>query len=104
VTARRSGGTWYIGGISAKAIPNIRVPLTFLPPGRFKTTLWRDGTNTTADPNLLAIEISTLASTDWLQVGTADGGGFAAELVPARDGPDAMSTAVNSIHLTGPTW
>jgi alpha-glucosidase len=33
VTARRSGRTWYLGGLSAKAMPNIRVPLTFLPPG-----------------------------------------------------------------------
>jgi alpha-glucosidase len=91
VTARRSGGTWYLGGLSAKAIPNLRVPLTFLPPGRFQATIWRDDTNPADDPNRLVIETFIVLSTNVLQVETADGGGFVAELVPLRERPDVRS-------------
>jgi alpha-glucosidase len=85
VTARRSGGTWYLGGLSAKAIPNIQVPLSFLPSGLFRATVWRDDANHTADPNRLVIETSMVSSTEGLQLGTADGGGFVAEITPLRE-------------------
>ena len=85
VTARRKGATWYLGGMSAKAMQNIRVPLTFLPPGPFKATIWRDDTHPTADPNRLIIEKSTVSATEVLQLGTADGGGFVAEIGPLHD-------------------
>ena len=85
MTVRRGGGTWYVGGLAAKAMPNLRVPLTFLPPGRFRATVWRDDTNPTADPNRLVIETSTVSATEAFELGTADGGGFVAELVPLRE-------------------
>ena len=82
VTARRKGAKWYLGGMSAKAMPSIRVPLNFLPPGPFKATVWRDDTHPTANPNRLIIEKSTVSATEVLQLGTADGGGFVAEMEP----------------------
>lgn len=85
VTARRSGRTWYLGGLSAKAQTNIWVPLTFLPPGQFRAIVWRDDINPTADPNRMVIETSTVSSTEVLQLETADGGGFVAEIVPLHE-------------------
>ena len=83
VTARRKGGTWYLGGLSAKATPDVQVPLAFLPPGRFKTTVWRDDTDPTSDRNRLIIETSRVSATDVLRLETADGGGFVVEMEPS---------------------
>jgi len=84
VTARRKGGTWYLGGMSAKAVAELAVPLSFLPPGHFSATVWKDGAETIADPNRLSIDTRRVSSTATLRVGVAAGGGFVAEIQPAQ--------------------
>lgn len=82
VTTRRSGRTWYVGGLSAKGMPHIRVPLDFLPAGRFKATVWQDDPHPAANPNNLIVSTSTVSSSEAFSLETAEGGGFVAELVP----------------------
>ncbi|MCE4554296.1 glycoside hydrolase family 97 catalytic domain-containing protein, partial [Roseateles cellulosilyticus] len=43
VLARRSGKTWYIGAMTAEEARTQQVPLAFLPPGRWRATIWQDG-------------------------------------------------------------
>ncbi|MGZ4987927.1 MAG: glycoside hydrolase family 97 protein, partial [Limisphaerales bacterium] len=56
VTARRKGKVWYIGGIGAKTVHAVDVPLSFLRKGRFSMRLWKDSPKVADDPNLLVTE------------------------------------------------
>ena len=43
VLARRSGAAWYVGAMTADDARTARVPLSFLPKGRYRATVWEDG-------------------------------------------------------------
>jgi alpha-glucosidase len=43
VLARRSGAAWYVGAMTADEGRDARVPLQFLPAGRYRATVWEDG-------------------------------------------------------------
>jgi alpha-glucosidase len=43
VLARRSGAAWYVGAMTADEGRTARVPLNFLPAGRYRATVWEDG-------------------------------------------------------------
>ena len=43
VLARRSGTAWYVGAMTAGEARTQRVPLTFLPAGRYRASVWEDG-------------------------------------------------------------
>jgi alpha-glucosidase len=44
VLARRKGSNWYLGAMSAQEGERVeRVALGFLPPGRYRATVWEDG-------------------------------------------------------------
>ncbi|HEX6706208.1 MAG TPA: glycoside hydrolase family 97 protein [Albitalea sp.] len=48
VLARRNGTAWYIGAMTSDEARPERVPLRFLPPGRWRATIWEDGDTTHA--------------------------------------------------------
>lgn len=43
VLARRQGKTWYVGAMTGDQALTQKLPLGFLPPGRWKATIWQDG-------------------------------------------------------------
>jgi alpha-glucosidase len=43
VLARRQGTTWYVGAMTGDQARTQQVPLDFLPPGNWRTTIWQDG-------------------------------------------------------------
>jgi alpha-glucosidase len=43
VLARRQGRHWYLGAMTGDEARAARVPLDFLPPGRWRATVWEDG-------------------------------------------------------------
>jgi alpha-glucosidase len=43
VLARRQGRSWYLGAMTGDEARIERVPLGFLPPGRWRATVWEDG-------------------------------------------------------------
>ncbi|WP_368563266.1 glycoside hydrolase family 97 protein [Pseudoxanthomonas sp. UTMC 1351] len=43
VLARRSGATWYVGAMTADEARTVRTPLSFLPAGNYRATVWEDG-------------------------------------------------------------
>jgi alpha-glucosidase len=83
VTARRKGGTWYVGGMAAKRPRGLELPLTFLGPGRYTASGWKDAPESETDPNRLATETFPAASSDTLRVRVSEGGGFVARFAPA---------------------
>jgi len=80
VLARRNGKAWYIGAMTADEARPERVPLRFLPPGRWRATIWEDGDT----PRALrrSERIVTRADALVLKLGVA--GGSAVILEPMR--------------------
>ncbi|WP_322401978.1 glycoside hydrolase family 97 protein [Massilia luteola] len=72
VLARRLGTTWYVGAMSAEeAATTKRVPLEFLPSGRYRATIWEDG----ATPNDVKRREADVTARDGLALQLAAAGG-----------------------------
>jgi len=86
VTARRRGKTWYLGGLSAKGPRELDLPLSFLGAGHYTVKIWKDATDSEADPNRLATETLRVSSSERLKVRVALEGGFVAQLTSTARG------------------
>ena len=86
VTARRRGKTWYLGGLSAKGPRELDLPLSFLGAGHYTAKIWKDATDSEADPNRLATETLRVSSSERLKVRVALDGGFVAQLTSTARG------------------
>ena len=76
VLARRRGGNWFLGGITAQA-RSARIPLDFLPRGAsHRAYIYRDG----PDKTTLVEEEKPVTRTDTLEIPMLAGGGFAVHL------------------------
>jgi alpha-glucosidase len=78
VLARRKGETWYIGAMTDETARSIRVPLTFLPPGEYRATIWHDGDRPTA----VTRSVRDVGRANDLSLSLAGSGGAAITLVP----------------------
>ncbi|MEO7497044.1 MAG: glycoside hydrolase family 97 catalytic domain-containing protein, partial [Massilia sp.] len=91
VLARRGGKTWYLGAMTAEDVNGASihaVPLRFLPPGKYRATMWQDG----ATPNELVRVEREVTAGDVLKLRLASAGG-AAVIVEPLDKKTAMKTA-----------
>jgi alpha-glucosidase len=82
VVARRSGDTWYVGGMTNWTARTVELPLNFLGKGKFAAKLYADRSLDGENPNELRIEARDVSSKDNLKVQFAVGGGFVAVLRP----------------------
>jgi alpha-glucosidase len=84
ITARKKSTTWYIGGITNWQERTIKLPLNFLPPGNYRTTICLDGINANRNANDYLIKQVTLNTHLPLEIHMAKGGGYYAklELIP----------------------
>jgi alpha-glucosidase len=71
--ARRKGDTWFLAVNNGVYARTVRVDLSFLGPGSYKSMLVRDG----AEAASVKIEHLTLRSSDTLYISMPSGGGFA---------------------------
>jgi alpha-glucosidase len=75
VLARRKGGSWYLGAMSALEVEQVRrVALGFLPAGRYRATVWEDGQT----PDTLRRVEREVSARDVLSLRLAPAGGAAA--------------------------
>jgi alpha-glucosidase len=79
VLARRQGRHWYLGAMTGDESRTARVPLAFLPPGRWRATVWEDG----ALARELRRSVRTVSRRDVLTLTLAPAGGAAVILEPA---------------------
>ncbi|WP_329236724.1 glycoside hydrolase family 97 catalytic domain-containing protein [Streptomyces sp. NBC_01460] len=78
--ARRAGGRWYVGGISAVAAKTFQSPLSFLGGGQWLLETVRDG------PGPLVRETRVVTAGDTLSVPLQRNGGFASAVCPYTAG------------------
>jgi alpha-glucosidase len=79
VLARRSGAVWYLGAMTADEARTERVPLKFLPAGRYRATVWEDGDA----PDRVRRSERIVTSRDALSLRLSVAGGAAVTLEPA---------------------
>ncbi len=82
VVARRSGKTWYLGGITNWTPRELSLPLDFLSDGKFEATLYQDVSADGEKPNELRQEARAVDATSKLEVTLASGGGVAVVFRP----------------------
>ncbi|MFJ8857548.1 glycoside hydrolase family 97 catalytic domain-containing protein [Streptomyces sp. NPDC102451] len=93
--ARRAGGRWFVGGISAVAAKTFQSPLSFLGGGQWLMETVRDG------PGPLVRETRVVTAADTLSVPIARNGGFASALCPYTAGMTTCGSADNDGVLKG---
>ena len=76
VTARRSGNTWYVGGITNREARDLTIDLSFLSGKQMQ--LFKDGVN--ADRKGSDFKLTNETTGSRLQIHLAPGGGFAAKI------------------------
>lgn len=79
VLARRSGAVWYVGAMTADEGRSARVPLQFLPAGRYRATVWEDG----KAPEEVRRSERIVTARDVLALRLSSAGGAAVILEPA---------------------
>jgi len=80
ITARRSGNTWYVGGITNWDARHINLDLSFLGDKNYAATLFKDGANAHRTGRDYKKEMFQLNGKQPLSVHLAPGGGFALKL------------------------
>ncbi|MBO7744578.1 glycoside hydrolase family 97 catalytic domain-containing protein [Paenibacillus sp. MWE-103] len=86
VLMRSAGREWFVGGI-VTASRSVTVPLGFLPDGRYRVELYRDGRN----GDLLKKEVRFLTNRDSLSVQALESGGFALYISAGEEAPPLKS-------------
>ncbi|WP_255491791.1 MULTISPECIES: NPCBM/NEW2 domain-containing protein [unclassified Actinotalea] len=86
VQARRSGDTWFVGGMRAGSGPALDVPLRFLGAGRWLVHTITDapGADGAPDGSVLATQVTTRRAHETLRLPTATNGGFVVVACPAQ--------------------
>ena len=82
IVARRSGKTWYLGGMTNWTQRTVNLPLKFLGDASYSAKLYLDKSLDGENPNELKIETRDVSAGDILKVSLAVGGGVAAVLQP----------------------
>jgi alpha-glucosidase len=80
--ARRKGSVWYAGAMTNWDKREMTIDLSFLGPGKYQATLFRDGVNADRDATDYYKEVITVTSADTVNLSMAPGGGWAAIFRP----------------------
>ena len=80
-TARRSGGTWYIGAMTDWNARDLSLDLSFLGEGDYEMTVYRDGINADRAACDYVKETLAVPASRKVTVHLAPGGGYAAKIV-----------------------
>ena len=86
-TARRKGREWYVGSMTDENARILKIPLTFLGPGRYVAHIYTDSVDAhyLRNPKPVDINRFIVESHDVIIASLAPGGGQAIRLVPATD-------------------
>jgi alpha-glucosidase len=85
VMARRKGREWYVGAMTDWTAREIEIDLGFLPEGNFRLEAYADGVNADRYGSDYRRIAGPASRTSKLKLSLAEGGGYAARLVPVAD-------------------
>lgn len=77
VTAREKDDKWYIGGLTNWDARDVTVDLSFLPAGKWKAIVYKDGVNAHKYGEDFVLDSFTVTASDTLPLHMAPAGGFA---------------------------
>lgn len=77
VTARRSGNSWYVGGMTDWTAREIILDFNFLENGKYEVTLFKDGVNADKQATDYSTEVFKTTASAQKRLYMAAGGGFA---------------------------
>lgn len=80
VLARRKDGIWFAGAMTNWDARDLTLDFSFLPAGKYKMVIFRDGINADRDATDYAREKREISSGDTLNIHLAPGGGWAARV------------------------
>lgn len=81
VTARRTGSSWYVGGMTDWTPRNVTLDFSFLGEGTYDVILFRDGINADRQAEDYVKEAFSVTSASRKNIWLAPGGGFAMSVV-----------------------
>ncbi|NEU09601.1 glycoside hydrolase family 97 protein [Flavihumibacter sp. R14] len=84
VTARQSGESWYIAGMTGDKAKDITINLGFLPEARYQATICKDGINAEKNAADYILQTTSITNAESLPVHMAPGGGFLIKLSPDK--------------------
>ncbi len=79
--ARRKGSDWYLGTINNTEARTIKLPLNFLPFGKYKAEIYTDAEDAEENPNRLLKQSKEVTRADILTLRLAAGGGQVTKLI-----------------------
>jgi alpha-glucosidase len=82
--ARRRGDEWYLAAMTNWEPRKLDAALDFLPEGKFRMDVWRDGVNAHRYASDYARDTQTVSASDSVEIALAAGGGWVARLTPAN--------------------
>jgi alpha-glucosidase len=82
--ARRSGEEWYLASMGDEQARTLRIPLDFLPAGRYHAEIWADAYEAADFPDRLMKQERVVSAQDTLTAVLAPAGGHIVRLTPAR--------------------
>ena len=84
VVARRSGERWFLGAMTDWTAREVEVDLSFLPEETYTLEAWADGPNAGRHGEDVQRSTSQVTRASRVRIAMAEGGGWAARLVPVR--------------------
>jgi alpha-glucosidase len=88
IMARRSGETWFVGGMTNEDARQSEFLLDFLGRGSYRATLWKDAVDAGSAPSHLDKESFVVSAGDAFKIGMERGGGFVMILDPVKAAMD----------------
>ena len=85
VTARQSGDSWYIAGMTGDEAKDIVIDLDFLHEASYKATICKDGINADKNAADYILQTFSIAKAAKLPIHMAPGGGFLIKLTPGKE-------------------
>ncbi|MGN6370924.1 MAG: glycoside hydrolase family 97 protein [Phycisphaerae bacterium] len=82
VIARRKGTDWFLGAMTNDSPRHLDIPLTFLPTGNYKATLYTDALDAAQNPTHVTITTKSVTNTTTLPLAPAGGAALKLTLAP----------------------
>ena len=81
IARKASDGSWYVGSLASWSGRRCALELSFLPEGRYRAEIFRDGINASRNATDYKHEFTEVSSSDVLSIDIAPGGGYVIRLV-----------------------